>query len=301
MGRRKKGRAVDGWLIVDKPEGVGSTQVVSRARWAFEAQKAGHAGTLDPLATGLLAIAFGEATKTVPYAQDGLKTYRFTARWGRETSSDDRGGEVTETSAARPDLTAIEAALPQFTGEIMQRPPSVSAIKVDGRRAYDLAREGAAPDLAARPIWIERLALLGAPAPDLAEFEMICGKGGYVRSIARDLGRALGCLGHVETLRRVASGGFSLNGAIGWEELEALRDVPARDGWLLPVEAGLSGLTAMEVSSSVAERLVHGDAGALPAGPAGEIRYARYADAPVAVYRCGPPHRLLRVFALSQD
>ncbi|MEO1611168.1 MAG: tRNA pseudouridine(55) synthase TruB, partial [Pseudomonadota bacterium] len=179
MARKRKGDKVDGWLIVDKPEGVTSTQVVGRARWAFNAQKAGHAGTLDPLATGLLAVAFGEATKTVPYAQDGLKTYHFTARWGEASATDDREGEIIATSDARPTPAAIEAALPRFTGEIMQTPPVFSAIKVDGARAYDMARKGEDVALQARPIWIEALRLLSIDDADHATFEMICGKGGY--------------------------------------------------------------------------------------------------------------------------
>ena len=186
---RKKGRDINGWLIVDKPAGVTSTAVVAKVRWALDAKKAGHAGTLDPDATGVLAVALGEATKTVATVTDALKCYDFTVNWGAETTTDDASGDVVRTSASRPDRAAIEAALPAFTGNIMQVPPAFSAVKVDGERAYDLAREGEDLDLAARPLWVQSLALLDCDA-DTARLEMICGKGGYVRSIARDLGRA---------------------------------------------------------------------------------------------------------------
>lgn len=286
MGRRKTGREIDGWLVVDKPAGVTSTQVVSRARWAFDARKAGHAGTLDPLADGLLAIAFGEATKTVPFAQDGLKTYRFTARWGEATATDDREGEVTARSDVRPSAAEIEAVLPRFRGVIMQAPPAYSAIKVEGERAYDLARRGEAPALAERPIRIEGLTLLSCDDDDHATFEMICGKGGYVRSMARDLGLALGTVAHVTALRRVASGAFTVDGATSHEALEALKTDPARDERLLPVAAGLAGLPVVDVGAEAAARLRHGDASAAPHAPAdapGSVYWARCGGAPVAV------------------
>ncbi|MEO6299055.1 MAG: tRNA pseudouridine(55) synthase TruB, partial [Paracoccaceae bacterium] len=197
MGRVKKGRIVSGWLVVDKPAGITSTSVVNKVKWAFGAQKAGHAGTLDPAATGVLAVALGEATKTVPYVTDALKCYRFVVTFGAATSTDDAEGEVVETSASRPSDAEILAALGGFRDEIQQVPPQFSAVKVDGARAYDLAREGEEMDLAARPLWVERLEMIGRPDADHVELEMICGKGGYVRSIARDLGRLLGCLGHV--------------------------------------------------------------------------------------------------------
>lgn len=284
MTRKRKGRAVDGWLLVDKPLGVTSTQVVGRARWAFEAQKAGHAGTLDPLASGLLAVAFGEATKTVPYAQEGRKTYRFAARWGAATATDDLEGDVIATSDRRPSRDEIAAVLPQFVGEIMQAPPAYSAIKVDGARAYDLARKGEAVDLPPRPIMIHDLRLIATPDADTAEFEMICGKGGYVRSMARDLGAALGTCAHVVALRRVASGGFSLAGAIGWEALEALRDDPARDARLSPAATGLSDLPRLTVPAAVAARLRHGDAEAAALMDA-PVYWVDDGAAPVAVIR----------------
>jgi len=198
MARGKKGRAVSGWLIVDKPAGVNSTAVVNKVKWAFGAQKAGHAGTLDPDATGVLAVALGEATKTIPYITDALKCYRFRVSFGAATDTDDASGAVIARSDLRPTDAQIEAALAAFRGDISQVPPQYSAVKVDGERAYDLAREGEAMDLAARPLWVERLELLGRPDADHVDLEMVCGKGGYVRSIARDLGRALGCLGHVD-------------------------------------------------------------------------------------------------------
>lgn len=265
MARKRKGDKIDGWLIVDKPEGVTSTQVVGRVRWAFNAQKAGHAGTLDPLATGLLAVALGEATKTVPYAQDSLKTYRFTARWGEATATDDREGEVVATCAHRPDQAAIKAALPRFIGDIMQTPPVFSAIKVDGKRAYDLARQGEEVALKARPIHIASLKLLSIDDADHATFEMVCGKGGYVRSMARDLGEALGTVAHVKTLRRVSSGSFSLNEAISYEDVEPLREDVNRLTHLAPVESGLSALPHFEISANDAARISMGDLSAVPA------------------------------------
>lgn len=260
MGRRKRGRVIDGWLLIDKPAGMGSTDVVSAARRALDARKAGHAGTLDPGATGLLAIAFGEATKTVPFAMDGRKTYRFTVRWGQATDSDDADGVVTEERAARPDRAAIEAALPAFRGEIMQRPPGVSAIKVAGRRAYDIAREEGAPDLPPRPILVSRLELIDILDDDHALFEMDCGKGGYVRAVARDLGVALGCLGHVTMLRRLAAGPFSIDQAISFETLRDLSDRSAPEKVLLPVAAGLDDIPALPIDSEAAARIRQGQA-----------------------------------------
>jgi tRNA pseudouridine55 synthase len=206
MGRRKKGRDISGWVIVDKPAGPTSTAVVNKVRWAFDAKKAGHAGTLDPAATGVLAVALGEATKTVPYITDALKAYSFTVRFGQATNTDDAEGEVIATSDARPTDEEIRAALPRFAGEILQVPPQFSAVKIDGERAYARAREGEAVEIAARPLFVESIRLLDRPDPDHAVLEMVCGKGGYVRSLARDLGEALGCLGHVTQLRRIWSG-----------------------------------------------------------------------------------------------
>ncbi|MCB1434553.1 MAG: tRNA pseudouridine(55) synthase TruB, partial [Alphaproteobacteria bacterium] len=220
---KKRGNPVHGWVILDKPYGMTSTQAVGKVRWLFNAQKAGHGGTLDPLATGLLPIALGEATKTVSHAMDGRKIYRFTAHWGEERSTDDLEGEVTAQSVERPTVTQIEAILPRFTGEIQQAPPAFSAIKVAGERAYDLARAGEAVDLAPRPVHIEDLNLVDIPDTDHATFEVTCGKGTYIRSLARDMGRALACLGHVSMLRRIAVGPFTETDMISLEKLEELR------------------------------------------------------------------------------
>ena len=259
MARRKKGNRVNGWLIFDKPLEMTSTQAVGKVRWLFEAQKAGHAGTLDPLATGILPIALGEATKTVSFAVDGEKSYRFTVRWGVETTTDDTEGSATETSDARPTMAAVEALLPSFTGEIMQRPPAFSAIKVDGQRAYDLARDGEEVILDARPVVIDTLRIIEMPDDATTVFEATCGKGTYVRAIARDLGRALGCFGHVIKLRRTRVGPFGEDQAITLAELENLAKLD--DGGvelmrcLMPIETALTGMVELQVSSNDAGRL----------------------------------------------
>ena len=239
MARGKKGRPVNGWLVIDKPAGVGSTTVVNKVKWAFGAQKAGHAGTLDPAATGVLAVALGEATKTVPYVTDAVKCYRFRVTLGAATTTDDAEGTVIETCEMRPTDAEIAAALGAFRGEIEQVPPQFSAVKVDGERAYDLAREGEVMELAARPLWVERLEMIGRPDADHVDLEMVCGKGGYVRSIARDLGRALGCLGHVAWLRREWSGPFNASEGVSLEEIDRLAKSPEIDALLLPLELGL--------------------------------------------------------------
>src|SRR6056297_1927016 len=226
MARKRKGRDVNGWLVVDKPAGMTSTSVVNKVKWALQAKKAGHAGTLDPDATGVLAVALGEATKTVPYITDALKAYRFTVRLGQATNTDDAEGEVTATSEARPDDAAIKAALGGFVGEIMQVPPKFSAVKIDGERAYKRARDGEEFEVEARPLWVEELLLTDRPDADHAVLEMTCGKGGYVRSIARDLGEALGCKGHVTWLRRLWSGPFDGEDAIPFQQVEALAHSP---------------------------------------------------------------------------
>lgn len=302
MARGNRGRPVHGWLIVDKPAGVTSAAVVAKAKWALAAQKAGHAGTLDPAATGLLAVALGEATKTVPYVTDARKAYRFSVRWGAATTTDDAEGAVVATSPARPDRAAILAALPAFTGEILQVPPQVSAVKVDGARAYDLARAGEVLDLAPRPLHVERLDLVDMPDEDTAVFEMVCGKGGYVRSIARDLGAALGCLGHVVALRRLWAGPFDLSGAVDWPTLEAEARTPALDARLLPLQAGLAGLTELPCPDAAASRLLNGNAMPLPAPadlPEGAAVWASQAGQPLAVgaWRAGALHPA-RVFVL---
>ena len=257
MGRRRRGNRVDGWLVIDKPLGITSSAVVNKARWAYRAQKAGHAGTLDPLATGMLAIAFGEATKTIPIAQEAEKTYRFSVGLGAATTTDDLEGEVIERSESRPTDADIVAALPDFTGDIQQVPPQFSAVKVDGNRAYDIARGGETVSLGARPLHVARLDLIDRPDADTATFEMVCGKGGYVRSIARDLGAALGCYGHVTMLRRIASGGFSVEDAMPFDALDGVRE--AEHGPLLPLDAALSGLPRIVMTGAAAARLRNGN------------------------------------------
>ena len=264
--RKREKRDVHGWLVLDKPVGMTSTHAVSVIKRAFAAKRAGHAGTLDPLASGLLPIALGEATKTVPFVMDGRKVYRFTVRWGEERDTDDAEGRVTGTSDARPSAEAIRALLPRFTGEIMQVPPRYSAVKIEGERAYDLARDGEVIELEPRPIEVHRLELLAAPDADHALLTAECGKGTYVRALARDLGRALGCLGHVEALRRTAVGPFSEDMATNLAALQAAAPATPGEGTapiehgLLPVEAGLAALPALRVSSSDAGRLARGQA-----------------------------------------
>ncbi|WP_442579689.1 tRNA pseudouridine(55) synthase TruB [Mesorhizobium sp. ASY16-5R] len=222
MGRRgkKKGRPISGWLILDKPVGMGSTDAVSKIKWLFQAEKAGHAGTLDPLASGMLPIALGEATKTVPYVQDGAKVYRFTIAWGEERSTDDLEGPVTKSSDTRPTQADIEALLPNYTGVIMQTPPQFSAIKIAGERAYDLAREGETVDIPAREVEIGRLEIIEHTG-DHTVLEVECGKGTYVRSLARDLGRDLGCYGHIAELRRTEVDPFTPEDFVLLTDLEA--------------------------------------------------------------------------------
>ena len=284
MGRKRKGRAVNGWLVVDKPAGVTSTSVVNRVRRALGAAKAGHAGTLDPAATGVLAVALGEATKTVPFVTDAAKAYRFTIRWGQATDTDDAEGQVIAQTDARPDAAAIEAALGAFRGDIMQVPPQFSAVKVEGERAYDIARAGEAMELAARPLHVAKLELTGQPDPDHAELEMVCGKGGYVRSIARDLGAALGCLGHVTGLRRMWSGPFRAEDGIGLEALEAL-EPEALEAHLLPLETGLAELPELPLAPEGAVRLKNGNPGRVLSSSAapGETAWGSYEGQPVAV------------------
>lgn len=291
---RKNGREISGWLVIDKPAGVTSTAIVNKVRWALDAKKAGHAGTLDPAATGVLAIALGEATKTVPYITDALKCYRFAVRLGSATNTDDAEGEIIATSDLRPTDAAIQAALTNFRGSIMQVPPQFSAVKVDGERAYTLARAGEEMDLAARELWVESLALLTRRDADTVEFEMVCGKGGYVRSVARDLGTALGCLGHVLWLRRIWSGPFEVTDAISLERLEALAKTPALDTLLLPVEVGLGELPELKATAEGAARLRNGNPGMVVASDVdyGAEAWASFQGRAVAVgvYRSGELH-----------
>ena len=259
MGRRRSGQPVHGWLILDKPIGLSSTVAVSRVRRLFDAQKAGHAGTLDPLATGVLAVALGEATKTVPYAMDGEKLYRFTARWGESRDTDDAEGDVLERSDVRPTEAQILAQLPRFIGEVIQVPPAFSAIKVQGERAYDLAREGEEFTLAPRQISIRAARLVEMPDPDHAVFELSCGKGSYVRAWVRDLALALGTCGHVSQLRRLRVGPFSIEAAISLEKLEALGHSPAALEHLRPIATALDGIPALAVTGQDSIRLRSGN------------------------------------------
>ena len=262
MARSKKGNPVHGWLVLDKPVGMTSTQAVAVIKRLFDAQKAGHAGTLDPLATGLLPIALGEATKSCSYVVDGRKAYRFTVSWGAETTTDDAEGEITNTSDARPAPAEIEAILPRFIGEISQIPPTFSAIKINGERAYDLARDGETPALVARPVVIEELTVVSQPDESTTVFEAVCGKGTYVRALARDMGRLLGCYGHVSGLRRTRVGPFDEDVAQNLEELQDASKMAAAMDLLtvklLPVEAVLDDLVRVDVSSADASRLRRG-------------------------------------------
>ena len=259
MGRTRKGRDISGWLIVDKPAGMTSTSVVNKVKWALGAKKAGHAGTLDPEATGVLAIALGEATKTVPYITDALKAYEFSVRLGQSTNTDDAEGEVLQSSDARPDDADIKAVLGKFVGDIMQVPPKFSAVKIDGQRAYKLARDGEDVEVQARPLWVEELVMSDRPNADHVTLEMTCGKGGYVRSIARDLGAELGCFGHVQWLRRIWSGPFEAENGITVETIDALAKTPELDTHLLPLELGLSDLPELRCSFEAAAKMRNGN------------------------------------------
>ncbi|WP_207485117.1 tRNA pseudouridine(55) synthase TruB [Arenibaculum pallidiluteum] len=263
MARKRRGQPIHGWLVIDKPLGVTSTQALARARRILDAEKAGHGGTLDPLATGVLPIALGEATKTVAWAMDGAKTYRFRVKWGEETTTEDAEGMVCATSPVRPDEAAIRAAIPAFVGEIEQVPPRYSAIKLDGERAYDLARGGEVFELASRRVRIDALRLVGIPDAEHAEFEVDCGKGTYVRSLARDIGRALGGCAHVVALRRLSVGKFTLESAIPLDDLAAMEQGAAVERHLLPIETALDDIPALALTEQEAQRLRLGQTVAL--------------------------------------
>jgi tRNA pseudouridine55 synthase len=257
--KKPRGREIDGWLIIDKPSGIGSTDVVNKVKRAFDAQKAGHGGTLDPLATGLLPIAFGHATKTVPYVMDGTKVYRFTLRFGEARDSDDADGAVIETSDVRPTDEAIRAALPAFIGDIMQVPPIYSAIKVNGERAYDLARDGQEVVLEARPARVDRFELIARPDADTAEFEVQSGKGVYMRSLARDIARATGAVGHIIALRRTRVGPFKEADGIMLDRIVVTGDTPPPSlDLLLPLTTALADIPALAVVEGEAARLGFG-------------------------------------------
>jgi len=262
MNRKQKGAAVHGWVVLDKPVGMTSTEAVARVKRLLMAAKAGHAGTLDPLASGMLPVALGEATKTVAFAMEGMKTYRFMVTWGEERTTGDREGEVTGRSDARPSRADIEASLPRFTGDIMQTPPAFSAIKLGGEMAYDKARAGLAVELAPRPVVIASLRLIAIPDRDHAAFETVCGKGTYIRALARDIARWLGTIGHVSDLRRIAVGPFTENQMIPLEMLEQMRHKApgddAMEGVLRPLETALDGIPALAVGDAEAQRLKQG-------------------------------------------
>ncbi len=257
--RKPRGRPLDGWLIIDKPSGIGSTDVVTLCKRAFQAQKCGHGGTLDPLATGVLPIAFGAATKTVPYVMDGTKAYRFTLRFGEARDSDDADGRVTATTEARPTDEQIRAALPAFLGDIMQIPPAYSAVKIAGERAYDLARAGQEVALEPRPARVDRFELIERPDADTAVFHVESGKGVYMRSLARDLARAVGSLGHIAALRRMRVGPFHENMAVPLDRIAVSGDTPPPSpDLLLPVTTALDDIPALALTEAEAARLSFG-------------------------------------------
>jgi tRNA pseudouridine55 synthase len=280
-------RKIDGWVVLDKPIGWSSTKAVGRVRWLFGAEKAGHGGTLDPLATGVLPIALGEATKTVPFVMDGRKEYRFTLRFGEARSTEDAEGEVTATSDTRPGDAAIRAALAAFVGEIEQRPPAFSALKVGGKRAYDLARSGAAVELAPRTVTIDRLELLARVDSDHAEFAVACGKGTYIRSLGRDLAQSLGTVGYLSALRRTVAGPFRENSAISLPKLETLGHIPPLLGVLAPVATALDDIPALAVTEAQAGRLFQGQMVSLnrDAPPFGALARAECGNRLVALVR----------------
>jgi tRNA pseudouridine55 synthase len=259
QGRQER-RDVHGWLVLDKPVGMTSTHAVSAIKRLFQARRAGHAGTLDPLASGVLPIALGEATKTVPFVMEGRKIYVFTIRWGEERDTDDAEGRVTASSRERPSAESIRALLPRFTGTIEQVPPRFSALKIAGERAYDIARDGEIPQIAARAVEIYRLEFLAMPDPDHTILAAECGKGTYIRALARDTGRSLGCYGHVAALRRTGVGPFHESNAVGLEALQQQAQAGGLGAFLLPVEVGLTGLPTLQVNLADAGRLARGQA-----------------------------------------
>ncbi|WP_039018648.1 tRNA pseudouridine(55) synthase TruB [Halocynthiibacter namhaensis] len=294
MARKRKGRDISGWLVIDKPAGITSNAVVNKVRWAMDAKKAGHAGTLDPDATGVLAVALGEATKTVPFITDALKAYRFTVRLGQATNTDDQEGEVIAQNDARPTDEDIIAALPSFTGDIMQVPPQFSAVKIDGQRAYKLARAGEEIEIAARPLWVEELTMVSRPDADHVELEMTCGKGGYVRAIARDLGEQLGCLGHVRELRRIWSGPFEVVDGITMDTVEELAKSGEIDQYMHPLEVGLDGIPEVKTTVEGATKLRNGNPGMVLMSDAeyGDEAWASLDGKAIAVgvYKAGELH-----------
>jgi tRNA pseudouridine55 synthase len=305
MSRRKKGDPISGWINLDKPLGMTSTQAMAKVRWLLNAQKAGHAGTLDPLASGILPIAIGEATKTIPFAQDRIKTYLFTVTWGEQRDTDDAEGKVIGTSENRPLLDAIQNVLGEFTGTITQIPPRFSAIKIDGERAYDLARDGEEFEIKSREVYIQSLRLLEAYEGS-AEFEAICGKGTYIRSLARDMALKLGTLGYVSALRRTTVGPFTLENAISLDNLVEMGD-KAREV-LLPLETALDDIPALAMKEDETAKLRSGQVLSFVSRPDFErlekagigtdvTALAMYRSSPVALVEIKGPHiKPLRVF-----
>ena len=301
MARRKKGDKVDGWVILDKPVGLGSTPAVGKVRRLFGAQKAGHGGTLDPLASGVLPIALGGATKTVPFVMDGRKEYRFTLRFGEARSTEDAEGAVTALSDKRPTDADIRQALSGFLGEIEQVPPAFSALKIEGKRAYDLARAGQTVELASRRVLIEHLDLVSRPDADHADFVVGCGKGTYIRSLGRDLAVVLGTVGHLSALRRTAAGPFREASAISLPKLEALGHIPALLGALAPVATALDDIPAVALTETQADRLRQGQPVFLTrdAPPSGALVRAEVGSRLVALVRSdGVSLKPVRVFNL---
>ena len=258
MARKRRGQPVHGWIIIDKPLAMSSTQVVGRVRYLLDAQKAGHGGTLDPLASGILPIALGEATKTVSYAMDGTKVYEFTVSWGQATATDDLEGAVIETSDVRPERSEILAVLQEFEGDIDQVPPKYSAIKIDGKRAYELARADKDVEMVSRKVKIHNLSLVDCADADHASFQVRCGKGTYIRSLARDLAVRLGTVGHVSRLRRTVVGPFTEKHAISLDSLEGLGHSARDSKALLGIEAVLDDIPALALTTEQARRLKHG-------------------------------------------
>ncbi len=308
MGRKRRGDPVHGWLVIDKPAGLTSAGVVNKVRRMLNAAKAGHGGTLDPLATGLLPIAFGEATKTVSYVMDGVKEYRFHLRWGEARDTDDREGKITAESGARPSPAQIEEALGNFTGDIEQVPPDYSAAKVAGKRAYALARQDKPLNLKPRSVHVERFDLVSASSPDLAVFDAVAGKGTYMRGLARDLALHLGTFGHVQELRRLRVGPFSEADAISLEKLEELRHIAPVNEILWPVETALDDIPALALTENEARRMRHGQSVSMlqvaRRTPLGKINQGAVVCAmadgkPVALARCeGGEVRPFRVLNL---
>ena len=259
LSRRRSGENISCWVLVDKHAGISSSAVVNKVRWLFNAKKAGHAGTLDPEATGLLAIALGEATKTIPYITDSLKAYSFVIKFGAETTTDDCEGEITITSKTRPENEKIITSLKKFIGKIQQVPPQFSAVKIDGQRAYNLARANTDFTISSRPIEVERLNFINRIDKDHALFEMTCGKGGYVRSICRDLGRDLGCYGHTYSIRRLWSGLFNLENAYTVEDLTLLKNNNNLDQAITPLEASLKNIKEIPINIFDLERVQNGN------------------------------------------